>query len=487
MNALVGMIFAFCGLCPSQNTKPVPLEVGMAEVEITPPVGYPMAGYYHERLATGKKDPLKVKSLVFRQGGTTGAIIACDLTGVSGDLSDLVRESVSKKTGIPFSHIALTGSHSHTAPDYSRDLYSLVTKTPYPTGKPRHAENMVGLIVSSVTKAKNKLTPVTVKSGSANQKEQVSFHRRFVMRDGSVRTWTNLKNPEVIKAAGPIDSELGLVQFSDSAAQKPIGIVSNFALHLDTVGGLEWSADFPYYLEKANHEFFGTECISLFGLGCCGNINHVNPFGEPVNKTPHIGRSLAENMVKALPTLSPVSKPDFQIAHKRVELPLRTLNEGEADRALKVLDLVDAKGKVDFLDHVAAYKILIMNQFQKPEDTSSSRLGWGRSRKFAGVGSKLPVEVQVFSLGNQLAIVCLPGEVFVEHGLAIKAGSPFKTTMIFELTNVVETAYIPTRGAYSQGGYEVVNSITQPGSGEMLVEATLELLRNLATKVPNTP
>lgn len=489
MNPIIGIVLSlvFCGQPSAQPSILPPLEVGMAEVEITPPLGYPMAGYYHERLATGKKDPLKAKSLVFRQGPVTGVIIACDLTGVSGDLSDSVREAVSQKTGIPVAHIALTGSHSHTAPDYSRDLYSWVTQTPYPAGKPRHAEKMANLIVSVALKAKDNLKPVTVASGSGTQKEPVSFHRRFVMRDGSVRTWMNLKNPEVVKAAGPIDPELGLVRFSDSTSKKPIGLVSNFALHLDTVGGLEWSGDYPYFLEKAARESLGADTISLFGLGCCGNINHVNPFGDPVNKTPAIGRSLSETLIKTLPILSPIAQPDLRVAQKKVELPIRTLGEGEVDRALKVLELVDAKGKVDFLDHVAAYKIMIMNQFQNPSDSRTSQLGWGRSRKFAGVGNKLPVEVQVFALGKDLAIVCLPGEVFVEHGLAIKSGSPFKTTMIFELTNVVETAYIPTRGAYSQGGYEVVNSITQPGSGEILVEATLELLRSVATQSSKMP
>ncbi len=459
----------------------------MAEVEITPPSGYPMAGYYHERLATGKKDPLKAKAVVFRQGTTLGVIIVCDLTGISGDLSDFVRKSVSQKTGIPFENIALTGTHSHTAPDYSRDIHSWVTQSPFPVGKPRHAEKMTGAIVSAALKAKDNLKPVKVESGTGIQKEPVSFHRRFVMRDGSVKTWMNLKNPEVVKAAGPIDPEIGLVRFSDSVNQKAIGLISNFALHLDTVGGLEWSGDFPYFLEKASREALGSETISLFGLGCCGNINHVNPFGEPVNKTPAIGRALSETLVKNLPSLSTILQPQFRVVQKLVELPLRSLDQGEVDRALKVLELVDAKGKVDFLDHVAAYKILIMNQFENPNDPRNSKLGWGRSKKFAGVGKKLPVEVQVFAFGRDLAIVCLPGEVFVEHGLAIKAGSPFRTTMIFELSNVVETAYIPTRGAYSQGGYEVVNSITQPGAGEILVEASLDLLRKAASQSPKMP
>jgi hypothetical protein len=31
------------------------LRVGMAESDITPPIGFPMAGYYHERLAEGHR------------------------------------------------------------------------------------------------------------------------------------------------------------------------------------------------------------------------------------------------------------------------------------------------------------------------------------------------------------------------------------------------------------------------------------------------
>lgn len=40
-----------------QADEPI-LQVGLAEVEITPPLGFPMAGYYHERLATATHDPL---------------------------------------------------------------------------------------------------------------------------------------------------------------------------------------------------------------------------------------------------------------------------------------------------------------------------------------------------------------------------------------------------------------------------------------------
>ena len=38
-------------------------------------------------------------------------------------------------------------------------------------------------------------------------------------------------------------------------------------------------------------------------------------------------------------------------------------------------------------------------------------------------------------------------------------------------------AAIPTRKACAEGSYEVTNSMLQPGSGEMLVEAAIQLLR----------
>ena len=92
------------------------------------------------------------------------------------------------------------------------------------------------------------------------------------------------------------------------------------------------------------------------------------------------------------------------------------------------------------------------------------------------LGKPLAVEVQVISLGDDLAWVSLPGEIFVELGLPIKAGSPFKQTMIAELANG-SIGYVPTKVAYPQGNYEVVSARCAEGSGEMLVDAALKQLR----------
>ena len=87
----------------------------------------------------------------------------------------------------------------------------------------------------------------------------------------------------------------------------------------------------------------------------------------------------------------------------------------------------------------------------------------------------LLAEVQVIALSDELAIVALPGEIFVELGLALKKASPFKTTLIAELANG-SVGYVPNREAYPQGNYEIVSARGEVGSGEKLVEVALRLL-----------
>ena len=98
-------------------------RVGVAESDITPPTGFPMAGYYYERLAAGTHDPLKAKAIVFVGDKDQAAIVVCDLTGISTDLTAEVRRRAAQKTGIPAADIVVSATHSHTAPDYGKDLY----------------------------------------------------------------------------------------------------------------------------------------------------------------------------------------------------------------------------------------------------------------------------------------------------------------------------------------------------------------------------
>jgi neutral ceramidase len=78
-------------------------------------------------------------------------------------------------------------------------------------------------------------------------------------------------------------------------------------------------------------------------------------------------------------------------------------------------------------------------------------------------------------LASDVAWVSLPGEIFVERGLAIKKHSPFRSTFIAELANG-SIGYIQDRRSYAEGNYEPESARPAPGSGEALVAAALRLL-----------
>src|SRR4051794_28439662 len=105
-------------LIPPGATRAAEIEAAAAAVEITPPKGYRMAGYFAERLNTGTHDPLHAKALVFRQGDRQAALVFCDLVGIPREVAQRAREQSSKSTGIPAANIAVAATHSHTGPLY---------------------------------------------------------------------------------------------------------------------------------------------------------------------------------------------------------------------------------------------------------------------------------------------------------------------------------------------------------------------------------
>jgi hypothetical protein len=98
-------------------------------------------------------------------------------------------------------------------------------------------------------------------------------------------------------------------------------------------------------------------------------------------------------------------------------------------------------------------------------------------------GRPYQVEVQALCLGPDVAWVSLPGEVFVELGLALKRRSPFTRTFLVELANE-SIGYIPDRRSYAEGNYEPESARCAAGSGERLVDAAARLLSDLHASIP---
>src|SRR5438093_7311275 len=109
-------LFCGCKLTTRQDADSSALKIGAAEIDITPPIGHRMAGYFDERLSTGVHDPLKAKAIILQQDKEQFALVFCDLVGVSLTVTTNARAQASQKTGIPVSNIVICATHSHTGP-----------------------------------------------------------------------------------------------------------------------------------------------------------------------------------------------------------------------------------------------------------------------------------------------------------------------------------------------------------------------------------
>jgi neutral ceramidase len=437
------------------------IGAGVAVVDITPPIGYRMEGYFSERPSTGTHDPLQAKAIVLRQGDEQAALVVCDLGALDAAVTGPARTRARQKTGIPASHILIAATHTHTGPLYFSALREHFHKKAVAGGgsdpheKVDYPALLVEKLVQVIADAQAAARPARLDSGIAEQ-QGLSFNRRFHMKDGSVRCNPGSRNPDIVRPAGPIDPQVGVVLVRDAADNRPLASLTVFALHLDTVGGTLYSADYPYYLEQSLRQSLGDRLVSVFANGTCGDINHFDVTGRQTLKTKYIGETLAATVKASLPGLKHLPQPRLAVRSEVVQLPLRTYTPDEVALAEKAMDKMGT-GESPFMDMVKAYEIMNF-----------------KSRK----PGKLPALVQAVRLGDDTALVGLPGEVFVELGLAIKKASPFANTMVVELSQDCPD-YVPTRKAFGEGSYEVVCSWVEPGGGEMLVDSAVRLLKQL--------
>jgi hypothetical protein len=449
------------------------LKAGAAAVAITPPAGTPMAGYYSMRAAEGVHDDLYAKALVIEADGRRAALVALDLISTTRELVEEARRQIAKTTGVPGDAVMISATHAHTGPVLRSGTARDAMMGADSDLSRRFNIELPGKIAEAVRLAESKLAPATV-SVAHGRESSIAFNRRYHMKDGTVGWNPGKLNPKILKPAGTIDPDVPVV-YVEATDRKPIATYVNYAVHLDNVGGARLSADMPATLARCLADFKGPGMVTLFTAGCCGDINHIDVnWAERqggFENAARMGVILSGEVLRSWPRLERVKDGGLRTRSATVKLDLAPIGPEDVAKARAVVARLDAKsGKPTFLETVKAFQVLDVE---------------------ARAGRPIEVEVQVIALGDEVAWVSLPGEIFVELGLAIKQDSPFKNTIIAELANGA-IGYIPSRRAYAQGNYEVVSARCAEGSGERLVDAAVGLLEALHREAtagprPNSP
>jgi hypothetical protein len=456
-------LFLVTLVCFCVSAHAAELRVGAAAVKITPPLGIGMAGYYTERGAKGTADDLFAKAIVLEQDGEQAALVVLDLISTTRAMVEAARREIEKTAKIPGDHVMISATHAHTGPVLANRGSREDTQGGKADLSQRYSAELPSHIAEAVQLAQSRLQPARA-SAAIGREEHLSFNRRFHMKDGSVGWNPGKKNPNIVRPAGPIDPDVAVALFEEvraKGAAPPIATYVNFAMHPDTTGGELFSADYPGALSRRLADYKGPDMVTVFANAPCGNINHIDVnWAAPqkgVEEANRIGTILAADVFQAFKELQPVKGGGLRARSEIVKLPLPKIERGDVEKAKATTARYDMKSNAGFSERVVAYKVLDVAARQgKPQE----------------------VEVQVIALGDELAWVSLPGEIFVELGLAIKKASPFKQTMIAELANG-SIGYIPNKEAYPQGAYEVMSARCAEGSGEMLAASAVRQLKEI--------
>ncbi|MGP8323912.1 MAG: neutral/alkaline non-lysosomal ceramidase N-terminal domain-containing protein, partial [Methanosarcinaceae archaeon] len=109
------------------------LMAGVGKVDITPPIGIPLAGYQERQgPATGIHDPLYTVVIVFDDGETRAAIVSLDIVQIFQQVGDSIRSAIQTATGIHEDHIIINASHTHGSPWIDTDIHyqnEIISKT----------------------------------------------------------------------------------------------------------------------------------------------------------------------------------------------------------------------------------------------------------------------------------------------------------------------------------------------------------------------
>ena len=97
------------------------LTAGVARIDITPPLGFRMAGAMRRTEgATGIESPLLATALVLADDLLKIVIISCDLIGLDPPLANEIRDQIGKRLSISSSNVVLGCTHTHNGPCTSR-------------------------------------------------------------------------------------------------------------------------------------------------------------------------------------------------------------------------------------------------------------------------------------------------------------------------------------------------------------------------------
>ena len=420
---------------------------GSAQVEITPPLGTSLAGYFTDRVSDAVADPLFARAVVIESGGERLALVSCDLICLTRETTDPAKERIAQQCGIGPERVLICATHTHTGPNTRRKGKQIIpTNTEWLDALP-------GRIAEAVEAACADMFDAVLVPGRQSE-NAFGSNRLGRMRDGA----EVFGKDQTLGPAGPIDPDVLALAVREHDGTVRAMIV-NHAMHADATGGPHISAGWPGKVGRTIADVYGPQAVTVFLNGCCGDINHHHWGPKRISskgqlRTDQMGRAMAGLAINAAEMGEPVEEAAIDGRLRRAQIPWYT-----RDDAMRAeVERLRAQTEISPKDS------MIIDRFDE----------WPYDEQVA------EVTVQAIRLGDML-FVGLPGEIFTKWGLEIKRWSPAQFTFVAELANDW-FGYIPTsdqahRGAY--GAKPILSRRLDADGGRQMTDAVQVMMWDL--------
>lgn len=427
-----------------------PIRIGVFEVDATPPVGSPMAYDPVKEV----ESPLSCRGIVIVGNDKPIVLCAVDWIGIGNGAHRFFREQLAQAARTTPDRVSVHTLHQHDAPWCDFDIDALLSANGL-AGRQfdsAWARTVMTRATSAVREAVAGAQPVTHVGVGGSKVEKVASNRRIPGPDGKIRAtrYTATKDPALrAEPEGLIDPELKLIAFFNDT--KPVAALTFYATHPQSYYRTgKANPDFPGMARNQRQAKTGTPHIHFNGAG--GNIGagKYND-GSPENRPVLAGR-MEDAMTRAWAALklTPITAADLGWTTQAVALPpSRRLDDAALATTMRDSSLPMTK-------RTLAGAALVFSR-----------------RCRAGVRTDLGC-LQI----RNVRLLTMPGELFVEYQLAAQKMRP-DLFIAMAAYGDYGPAYIGTKAAYDEGGYETLptSSFVAPEVESVLLDAMRALLQ----------
>ena len=432
------------------------LKAGFSRLDVTPPFGTDIAGYFYRRISDGILDPLYLNAVAVGNGTDTLILIAVDYIGITHCYTTDIRNLIEERTGVPADHIMISALHQHTSPciDDPKSRPTTVDPIFYDVFKRKCAD--------AAKMAIDDMSDATLGTAAKETDEPIAFVRRYFLDDGTVVTNPRtVECPRLTSRCADADNTVRLLRFTRED-KNDIALV-NFSTHPDVIGGTKFSADWCGFVRKyVEADLPGVSCA--FFTGTQGDSNHIDYFlpkeerGLGYDHSKFMGRTVANTVISIWNETVPHTDDSISGEFKIIYNKTNDAGAEKYDECKKFLEDANA-GKIDPPPHITelAYASRVINLRTAPIFK--------------------PIPLTVFKLSD-VVFVGFGGEAFTEYGKAARACAPDKFVVCAVCSNGYE-GYFPTEKAFSEGGYEANSSLFTPSLQNEIVTAIDEMINKI--------